>query len=173
VNEHALPPLDRKTADQATHSSSAECMHEADVTFGRRVAERAASRSEPLPRSETSSRPQPARIAIKAKRRILLIDPAHVIAVEARGNCVSLLHTSCSYTLRESISSVEKKLSPHGFVRIHRSALVNLVFVEEIQSCSTGEHVLRVKGGREYTVTRAYRKNLHFLAESWIGTRAW
>jgi hypothetical protein len=47
---------------------------------------------------------------------------------------------------------------------------VNAAFVEEIQRLSTGEYVLRVRGGKKYFVTRTYKKNLHLLAESWIGT---
>jgi DNA-binding LytR/AlgR family response regulator len=47
---------------------------------------------------------------------------------------------------------------------------VNSAFVEEIRPWSTGEYVLRVKGGKEFTVTRTYRQNLKLLAESWIGT---
>jgi DNA-binding LytR/AlgR family response regulator len=110
-----------------------------------------------------------ARIAIRAKGRILFIDVVDVIAVEAKGNYVSLLHTSTSHMLRESISSMEEKLNLHGFVRIHRSVLVNAALVEEIHLLSTGEYVLRVRGGREFTATRTYKKNLHLLAELWIG----
>ncbi len=47
---------------------------------------------------------------------------------------------------------------------------MNTSFVEEIRPYSTGEYGLRVKGGKEYTVTRTYKKNLKSLAESWIGT---
>ena len=47
--------------------------------------------------------------------------------------------------------------------------LVNPSFVEEIRPYSTGEYGLRVKGGKEYTVTRTYKKNLKSLAEFWIG----
>ena len=72
--------------------------------------------------------------------------------------------------LRESIATMEEKLSPHGLVRIHRSVLVNAALVKEIQPRPAGEYVLRVKGGREYTVTRTYKKNLQLLAQSWIGT---
>jgi len=72
--------------------------------------------------------------------------------------------------LHESIATVAEKLSLFGFVRIHRSLLVNATFVEEIQPLSTGKYLLRVRGGRTYTVTRTYKKNLHLLAESWIGT---
>jgi DNA-binding LytR/AlgR family response regulator len=110
-----------------------------------------------------------ARIAIKAKGRILFIDAVDVIAVEAKGNYVLLRHTSSSYMLRESISAMEEKLNPHGFVRIHRSVLVNAALVEEIHPWPSGEYGLRVRGGREFTVTRTYKKNLQLLAQSWIG----
>jgi hypothetical protein len=110
-----------------------------------------------------------ARIAIRAKGRILFIDAVDVIAVEAKGNHVLLLHTSSSHMLRESISTMEEKLNLHGFVRIHRSVLVNAALVEEIHLSSTGEYVLRVRGGREFTATRTYKKNLRLLAQLWIG----
>src|SRR5579862_4245985 len=112
---------------------------------------------------------QSARIAIRAGGRILFIDTADVIAVEAKGNYVLLLHTASSHMLRESISTMEEKLNLHGFVRIHRSVLVNAALVEEIHLSSTGEYVLRVRGGREFTATRTYKKNLRLLAQLWIG----
>jgi two-component system LytT family response regulator len=110
-----------------------------------------------------------ARIAIKANRRILFIDAADVIVIEAKGKYVLLLHTASSHMLRESISSMEEKLNLHGFVRIHRSVLVNAAMVEEMHPLSTGEYVLRVRGGREFTVTRTYKRNLQLLAQLWIG----
>ena len=112
---------------------------------------------------------KPVRIAIKAKRRVLFIDAADVIAVEANGKYVLLLHTSGSHMLRESISTMEQKLDLHGFVRIHRSVLVNAALVEEIHPRSTGEYGLRMRGGREFTVTRTYKQNLQVLAQLWIG----
>lgn len=116
-------------------------------------------------------RPSP-RIAIKVKGRILFINLGDVIAVQAEGNYVLLQRHSTSFLLRDSISAVAEKLEPYGFVRIHRSALVNPTFVEEIRPYSTGEYGLRMKGGKEYTVTRTYKKNLKSLAEFWIGVSA-
>lgn len=110
------------------------------------------------------------RIAIRAGRKILFIESADIIAVEAEGHYVLLQHKSGSHMLHESISTMAEKLSLFGFVRIHRSSLVNAAFVEEIQPLSTGEYALRVRGGKKYVVTRSYKKNLHLLAESWIGT---
>ncbi len=113
---------------------------------------------------------QSSRIAIKANGTILFIDPGDIIAIEVRGNYLSLLHRSGSYILHESITNAEKKLTLHGFVRIHRSVLVNAAFVEELRPWSTGKYVIRLKGGKEYKVSRTYKTNLQFLAGSWIGT---
>ena len=129
---------------------------------------------EELPLPERSTRTlamgKSARIAIKAKGRILFIDAADVIAVEAKGKYVLLLHISSSHLLRESISTMEEKLNLHGFVRIHRSVLVNAALVEEIHPLSSGDYLLRVRGGRELTASRTYKKNLQLLAQLWIGT---
>jgi len=97
------------------------------------------------------------------------MDAADLVAVEAQGNYVLLHRTLTSHTLRESIVAMEGKLNPYGFVRIHRSVLVNGALVEEIQPSSTGEYLIRVSGGREYTATRTYKKNLQLFADSWIG----
>jgi len=109
------------------------------------------------------------RIAVKVKGRILLLKPGDVVAVLAEGNYVSLQQESSSYLLRESISAVAEKLEPFGFVRIHRSVVINSAFVEEIKPYPTGEYGLRVKGGKEYTVSRTYKENLKSLANFWIG----
>lgn len=118
-----------------------------------------------------AARPMP-RFAIKVKGSILFIDPSLVVTVRAEGNYVLLQRESASYLLRESISAVSAKLEPYGFVRIHRSVLVNASFVEEIRPVPTGEYCVRVKGGKEYAASRTYKMNLRCLAESWIGTGA-
>ncbi len=133
------------------------------------VGEPTAGLVESFPSLRALAKRQSPRIAIKAKGRILFINLGDVLAVEAEGNYVLLKRDSSSFLLRESISAVADKLEPYGFIRIHRSALVNPVFVEEIQPYPTGEYGLRLKGGQEYTVTRTYKKNLHALAEFWIG----
>ena len=117
-----------------------------------------------------SSAAKPMKIAFKTKGKILLIDPADILAVEAEGNYVLLQRQSNSYLLRESISTMAEKLREYGFVRIHRSVLVNSSWVEEIHPGTTGEYVLRIAGGREYVVSRTYKNNLRSLAQSWIGT---
>ncbi|HWO31043.1 MAG TPA: LytTR family DNA-binding domain-containing protein [Candidatus Acidoferrum sp.] len=116
-------------------------------------------------------RTNPSRIAIKAEGKILLINPAEVVTVEAQGNYVLLQRMAGSaFLLRQSLSVVAEKLLPYGFVRIHRSTLVNAAYVEEIHSWTTGEYVLRIQGGKEFPVSRTFRRNLHAIAPLWLGT---
>ncbi len=161
------PPLPgRKEADE-----SDERIHEPlTVAFRQPVVGRSTSFSQALPQTRTLAMGESVRIAIKARRRILFIDMADVIAVEAKRSYTVLSDASSSHLLRESISTIEEKLNPHGFVRIHRSVLVNAALVEEIHPLSSGDYLLRVRGGRELTVSRTYKKNLQLLAQVWIGT---
>ena len=78
-------------------------------------------------------------MAIKARGKIFFINLDDVVAVQADGKCVWLQQNARSYLLRESISVVAERLETHGFIRIHRSVLVNTSFVEEIRPLSTGE----------------------------------
>src|SRR5580692_3565240 len=170
--EHAVTAFERHTVDYVLKPFSNESINEAlDRASRRAKGERAAQLIEALPQLQKLSCPGPM-IAIKANGRILFISPGDVVAVQAEGNYVLLQRESDSYLLRESISTVAEKLKPYGFIRIHRSALVNTAFVVEIKEYSTGKYGLRVKGGKEYAVTRGYKKNLKSLTEFRIGSGA-
>jgi DNA-binding LytR/AlgR family response regulator len=119
---------------------------------------------------EVVAKRQAPRIAFKANGRILLLDLADILAVQAEGNYVSLRLRPNAYLVHESLSSVAEKLKPYGFIRIHRSVVVNMSAVEEIQPLPTGEYMLRVKGGKEYLVTRTYKHSLRDLAQLWVGS---
>lgn len=134
--------------------------------------EQTESLMKPLTRHQDLVRRPSIRIAVKVKGRIRFINSDDVVAVLAEGNYVLLQQESSSYLLRGSISVVAEAFAPFGFVRIHRSVIVNSAFVEEIKPYSTGEYGLRVKGGTEYTVTRTYKENLKSLAEFWMGSGA-
>ena len=119
---------------------------------------------------ESIAKRQGPRIAFKAKGTILLLNLFDIVAVQAEGNYVSLQHRPHHYLVHESLSSMADKLKPYGFIRIHRSVVVNISAVEEIQPLPTGEYRLRVRGGKEYLVTRTYKHNLRDLAQLWVGT---
>jgi len=109
------------------------------------------------------------RIAIKVDGRVLFIDPADVAAVKAEGNYVSVQHKAASYLVRESMTTVEEKLRPHGFVRIHRTILVNAAYVSELKRTSARTYFVSLRGGLEYPVGQTHRSNLRAIARSWLG----
>ena len=167
-DEHTTTAIKKRAVDHVLKPSSADRIRRA---FRETAEERCpAGLAETLPQLRTFSQRQSTKIAIKAKGSIVFIDPDDVIAVEAEGNYVSLQRRSDSYWLRESISVMAEILKPYGFVRIHRSVLVNGSFVERIKSRPARAYGLRTTGGKEYIVTRTYKNNLKSLAAAWIGT---
>ena len=173
MNTLKMGPAGR--AVSSPEGASVECTSQhscVPLVIARDAGEQTASSTETFPGPRAPAKPQSLRVAIKVRGKILFINLGDLVAVQAKGKCVSLQQNGGSYLLRESISAVAERLETHGFIRIHRSVLVNTSLVEEIRPLSTGEYCLRVEGGKEYTVTRTYKKNLQSLAEFWIGTGA-
>jgi two-component system, LytTR family, response regulator len=167
-DEHAVAAFEKQAVDYVLKPFAADRVNKAlDNARLRSAQERAAVLAEMLPRLETLARP--ARIAIKSKGRIVFLSASEILAAEAEGNYVLLQQRTGTHLLREPISMLAEKLRPYGFLRIHRSVLVNSAHVETIEPLFTGEYLLRMKGGKEYNVTRTYKKNLAALASFWIG----
>ena len=110
------------------------------------------------------------KIAIKANGLILLIESSDVIAVEAQASYVILHRQIGSVRGRGSISDMARDLEHRGFVRIHRSVLVNRACILEIRKAAGGEYMLHTSGGKEYRVSRTCMRNLGTIAQVWIGT---
>jgi two-component system LytT family response regulator len=142
----------------------------ADTTSPPVTRDDAANLIRALQQLEVMAKRQAPRIACKANGRISFLNLAEIVAVHAEGNYVSLQHRPNPCLLRESLSSMAEKLKPYGFIRIHRSVIVNISAVEEIQPLPTGEYRLRVKGGKNYLVTRLYKDRLRDLAQLWVGS---
>jgi two-component system, LytTR family, response regulator len=172
-SEHAVAAFEKHAVDYVLKPFTRERVNQAlDFAAQRTASERAVRLVELMPHLRPAAPPASSKIAIKNNGRILFIEPRELAVVQAEGNYVLLQQESGSYLLRESISTIAEKLKPYGFVRIHRSVLVNASFVRELRPCSTGEYELRLKDGKEFTVTRTYKKNLRALARYWVGAGA-
>ena len=169
VDALEMPALDEPALDPVPKPCSHGRAQEASKVTPRRADNERPGQFEKIASQLDALLSKSTRIAIKTKGKILLIEPTDVASVEAQGNYVLLQRNSSSHILRESMSKMAERLLPYGFIRIHRSVLVNTSFVEEIQPWGTGEYVLRIKGGKEFTVSRTYRNNLRSIARSWIG----
>lgn len=162
------PPESQR--DSTLESTAEEFCEATDTSLLPVIRVDAANLLRVLRQFEFKAKRQAPRIAFKAKGSILVLDLADILAVQAEGNYVSLQPQTNSYLVHESLSSMAEKLKSYGFIRIHRSVIVNISAVEEIHPLPTGEYRLRVKGGKEYLVTRTYKHNLRDLAQLWVGT---
>jgi two-component system LytT family response regulator len=168
--EHALDAFEHEAADYLVKPVSPERLHRAvDAGLRNTRARRLSTMVSKLPDLQSILAPPPPRIMAKVEGKFVAVNPAEIIFVKAEGNYVLLEGTQGRLLLRESMHEMERKLERYGFLRIHRSIIVNAAFVLEFQPCSTGEYSLTLRSGKKFTVTRTYKKNLRRLASNTIG----
>jgi len=68
-----------------------------------------------------------------------------------------------NYLIRETMANLESRLDPRLFVRVHRSWIVNISRVWEVQPWFHGDYVVLMHSGLRVTVGRAYRDRLETL----------
>ncbi|HEX3583938.1 MAG TPA: LytTR family DNA-binding domain-containing protein, partial [Thermoanaerobaculia bacterium] len=85
----------------------------------------------------------------------LVLDLSEVIWIEAEDYYAAIHGRARRYLVRESLASLESRLNPTRFVRIHRSAIVNLDFVRQV-----GESSVLLRNGAELPVSRRRRELL-------------
>jgi len=97
------------------------------------------------------------RLPVKANGKVMAVRVADIDWIEADHDYVLLHVSDKSWILRETIANVEMRLALSGFVRIHRSALVNVDRVRELRPRSKGEFSVVLLDGKQLKMTRNYR----------------
>jgi two-component system LytT family response regulator len=100
------------------------------------------------------------RLVIKAEGRVFFLDTEDIYWIEAEGNYVRVHNGKKSHLLRETVSSLEAQLDPKKFLRIHRSAIVKIDRIQELQPWFHGEYRVLLQNGTQLTLSRNYRENL-------------
>ena len=103
------------------------------------------------------------RITVPNGDRQIIVRIPDIDWVSALGNYVSLHIGKNSLLLRETVSAMEQRLSVHGFVRIHRSTIVNIHRVTELRSLSNAEFAIGLADGTTLKLSRNYRDALQRL----------
>jgi two-component system LytT family response regulator len=103
------------------------------------------------------------RMPVKTNGRVMIVNVADIDWVEADGDYVSVHVGPKSWLLRETIAAAEARLALSGFVRIHRSTLVNIYRVRELLPLSKGEFTVVLRDGTELKLSRNYRFALERL----------
>lgn len=103
---------------------------------------------------------QPDQLVCRTNGRVLFLDLNEIDWIGAAAKHVQLNVGPESYVVRERIGELSKRLDPERFVRIHRSVIVNVRCIKELQPCSAGEYLVVLKNGKKLPSSRGYRAEL-------------
>ncbi len=99
-----------------------------------------------------------ARFLVRTAGRVVLVRAEEIDWISAEGDYVCLHAQKQKHLLRETLNTVEQQLDPTQFVRIHRSVIVNLDRIKELELLSHGDAVMLLKDGARLTLSRNYRQ---------------
>ena len=103
----------------------------------------------------------PDRFIIKSGGRVVFLTVEEIDWMSTVGNYVCLHVGRDSHLMRETMTGMEAKLNPDRFMRIHRSTIVNLDRVKEVQPWTKGEYVVIMRDGTRLIMSRRYRERLN------------
>ena len=94
------------------------------------------------------------RLTIKNDDKVVVIKTTDIDSIESAGNYVAVNVGKENQILRESLNALERQLDPEKFLRVSRSAIVNLDRVKELQPMFKGEHIIVLQNGKRLSMTR-------------------
>jgi len=100
------------------------------------------------------------RVIVKSRGRVLFLNVEDVDWIETSANYVELHSGRNSYLLRETLQSLETRLNPRQFARLHRTIIVNIDRIRELQPWSHGDFIVILKDETKLRMSRRYRENL-------------
>jgi two-component system LytT family response regulator len=106
------------------------------------------------------------RLAVKTSGKVYLLQIDEIDWVETAGNYVRIHVGPMSHLYRDSLLNFESKLDPHRFVKIHRSTVVHIDRIAQLEPTFRREHIVTLRDGTRLIMTAPYRSRL----EAIVGT---
>src|SRR5215470_14955454 len=114
----------------------------------------------PAPRTPAPGGPYLKRLVIKSGGRVTLLNVRDIDWIEAEGDYVKIHVGKARHLLRETMKRLEAQFDPARFVRIHRSTIVNVERIKELQPYFRGEYVVILQDGKSLKLSRGYKEHL-------------
>jgi two-component system LytT family response regulator len=116
---------------------------------------------------ETTGRstPRPRRLLVRSNRRVEFVRTHDIDWIGAARNYVKLHVGPTTHLMRATMTSIERRLDPRAFLRIHRSIIVNVDRMQEIQPWFHGEAVVILEDGTRLNLSRSYRPQIERYLE--------
>jgi two-component system LytT family response regulator len=150
--DYLLKPFDRERFNEALERARRQVEREETGDLGRRLLALVKDLRRDQPRAE--------RLVVKSGGRLFFLRTDEIDWVEAAGNYVRLHVGTTSHLLRETMNAIEGRLDPEKFFRIHRSRIVNMERIQELQPWLNGEYAVLLRTGTRLTLSRGYREKL-------------
>jgi two-component system LytT family response regulator len=152
--DYLLKPFDRARLDRALESASA-----------RRATGSAGPALRELLGMLRSEERREQRFLIRNGHRMYFVLASDIDWADAAGNYVRLHAQGRAHLHRDTMKALETRLDPRRFVRIHRSAIVNIDRIAQIEPYVHGEYVVTMRDGTRLTSSRAHSAGLRTLLE--------
>lgn len=152
--DYLLKPFDRARLDRAVESASA-----------RRATGEAAPALRELLGMLRSEERREQRFLIRSGHRMYFVLASDIDWADAAGNYVRLHAQGRAHLHRDTMKALETRLDPERFVRIHRSAIVNIDRIAQIEPYVHGEYVVTMRDGTRLTSSRAHSAGLRALLD--------
>jgi two-component system LytT family response regulator len=118
-------------------------------------------------RARVGQRPRPeARFVVRSASKMTLVRADDVEWIAGEGNYARLHSGGRRHLVRETLKSVEARLDPGKFVRVHRSAIVNVNCVATLEPHVHGQYVITMKDGSRIVSSRTHSGKLRALIRS-------
>ena len=150
--DYLLKPFDRERFTDALQRARKQLERDETGDLGRRLLALVKDLRRDQPRSD--------RLVVKSGGRLFFLRADEIDWVEAAGNYVRLHVGPASHLLRETMNAIEGRLDPEKFFRIHRSRIVNMERIQELQPWLNGEYAVLLRTGTRLTLSRGYREKL-------------
>ena len=150
--DYLLKPFDRERFQEALQRARTYIQRDETGDIGRRLLA--------LVKDLRRDQPKTDRLVVKSGGRLFFLRTDEIDWIEAAGNYVRLHVGPVSHPLRETMNAIESRLDPEKFFRIHRSRIVNMERIQEMQPWLNGEYAVLLRTGTRLTLSRGYREKL-------------
>ncbi len=153
--DYLLKPFDRERFQKALQRARGQ--------IGRAQTEEVSQQLKALLEDARAGRKYLDRIVVKSVSRVFFLRVEEIDWIEAAGNYLKLHVGAEAHLLRETMGSLEGRLDPAKFLRIHRSTMVNIERIQELQPWFHGDYAVLLRDGTRLTLSRSYRQKLQDL----------
>lgn len=150
--DYLLKPFDRDRFQEALQRARAHTQRDETGDIGRRLLA--------LVKDLRRDQPKTDRLVVKSGGRLFFLRTDEIDWIEAAGNYVRLHVGPATHLLRETMNAIEGRLDAEKFFRIHRSRIVNMERIQEMQPWLNGEYAVLLRTGTRLTLSRGYREKL-------------